>query len=48
MDVLQPSQDLVEEELTVLIGELLVALDYSRQVGLHQFRNNVNIFKVLS
>lgn len=55
MDVLESSEQLIEEEFVMLLGEGLVRLDDGGEVGVHHFRNDVSelcqklhIFELLS
>lgn len=48
VNVLEASQNLVEEELNVVVGEGLIRLNDLRQVGLHQLRNYINFIKAFS
>lgn len=41
VDVFESSEELVEEELVVLLGERLVALDDLREVGVHHLRDHI-------
>lgn len=41
VDVFESSEQLVEEELVVLLGEGLVALDDLREVGVHHLRDHI-------
>jgi hypothetical protein len=41
VDVLEPSQYLIKEELAVLVRQLLIAFDDCCQVGFHQLRNDI-------
>lgn len=46
MNVLHPTKQLVEEELVVLGGEVVVGLDDLVEIGLHEFEDNVNVAKL--
>lgn len=55
MQIFESSQNLIQEKLAVLLTELLTAFDDGREIGLHQFRNDVtklastiHVLKVLS
>lgn len=43
MDVLEPSQHLVQEELVVLWSEVIIGLDDLMQVGLQQLKDDKDI-----
>ena len=43
VDVLEGSEDLIEEVLDVLYLQLLLGLDHSVQVGLHQLRYQIYV-----
>ncbi len=47
VNVLHPSEDLVEEELTMFIGQLLRRLYDRGQISLHQLVDHVKIVKVV-
>mmetsp|Transcript_13085 Transcript_13085/g.41375 ORF Transcript_13085/g.41375 Transcript_13085/m.41375 type:complete len:353 (-) Transcript_13085:435-1493(-) len=47
VDVLQTTEQLVEEELIVLCCEVIVCLDHLMQVGLHKLEHHVNILVAL-
>ena len=47
VDVLEPTQDLVEEELDVFIAESLVRFDDLSQICLHKVRDNIKFVEVL-
>ena len=42
VDVLESSQELVEEKLVVLFGERLLTFDDLGEVSVHHFRNDVS------
>jgi hypothetical protein len=46
VDVLQASQELVEEELVVLLREVVVRLDHLVQVCLHELKHHVDVTEV--
>lgn len=41
MDILESAEELVEEELVVLFGERLIALDDLGEISVHHFGNNI-------
>lgn len=47
MNIFQPSQDLVEEILAMLVGEGLRGLDDGCQVAFHKLRNHVTIMELI-
>lgn len=46
VNVLQPTEHLVQEELMVLRCQVIVGLDHLVQIGLHQLENNKNVLKI--
>ena len=47
MDVLEAAEDLVEEVLDVLVGEVLLGVDYAVEVSLHELGDDVDIVEVV-
>lgn len=48
MDILEPSQQLIEEELHVVVGQRLIRLNDLCQIRLHELGNNVDLIERLS
>ena len=46
MDVLNPSEDLVQQELVVIISERLLRLKDTIKIGLHKIIDNIEVFEV--
>ena len=44
--ILEPTQNLIEEELDVLVAQCLVRLNNLRQIGLHEVRHYVKLVEV--
>jgi len=48
VNVLETTQDLVNEKLDMLVTKALVGLDYLAQVRFHQFGHDVNLVEVFN
>lgn len=47
VDVLQPSQQLIQKEFVVLFSEMLIAFDDRSEISVYQLRNDIDILKLL-
>ena len=45
MNILESSQDLIEEKLDVIVGQWLIGLNDLRKIRLHQLGHYVNLIK---
>ncbi len=48
MNILEPSYDLIKEEPKMLLGQILVAPQYFMQVSIHELKDDIHIFEILS
>lgn len=48
MDIFQCTKELVQEELVMLLGQIIIGLDNLVQIRLHQFKNNINVLEIPS
>ena len=47
MNVLEGSEHLVEKELVMLLGQVIVGLNNLVEIGLHELENHIDILEVL-
>lgn len=47
MDIFQGTKHLVQKELVMLLGQIIVRLDNLVQIGIHKFKDNIDILEIL-
>lgn len=47
MDIFQGTKHLVQKELVMLLGQIIVRLNNLVQIGIHEFKDNIDILEIL-